>query len=229
MSYKDDDNMLLLSGIQHYAFCPRQWALIHLEQIWLDNVRTVEGKLLHERADDPFSDETRKGVRVVRALPLSCKSLGFRGIADVVEFHLVDTLLLGKSCRLFGREGWWVPIPIEYKRGNPKPDDRDAVQLCAQAMALEEMMNLSIPTGYLFYGERRRREKVNFDGALRQHVESICQEMHQLMASGVTPKAQRGHRCRLCSLVNYCQPKWTIKHRNIKTYIDEAIQGEKES
>lgn len=218
--------MLLLSGIQHYAFCPRQWALIHLEQIWIDNVRTVEGKQFHERADDPFSDESRKGVRVVRALPVVCQRLGFRGVADVVEFHLVSDEILGISCRLDGREGWWIPTPIEYKRGNPKPDDRDAVQLCAQAIALEEMMSITVNKGYLFYGQSRRREEVYFDEALRKHVGLICKEMHQLMESGITPKAPKGCRCRLCSLVNYCQPEWTIKHRSVKAYIEKVLQGE---
>jgi CRISPR-associated exonuclease Cas4 len=218
--------MLLLSGIQHYAFCPRQWALIHLEQIWMDNVRTVEGKQLHERADDPFSDESRKGVRVVHALPISCHRLGFRGVADVVEFHMVSDRIQGLTCKLDGREGWWIPIPIEYKRGNPKPDDCDAVQLCAQAIALEEMMHITVSRGYLFYGQTRRREEVYFVETLRLRVEVMCQEMHQLMDSGITPKAQKGHRCRLCSLVNYCQPKWTIKHRNVKAYIDKVLQGE---
>lgn len=221
--------MFLLSGIQHYAFCPRQWALIHLEQIWMENVRTIEGKQLHERVDDPFFDESRKGVRVVRALPLSCYRLGFRGVADVVEFHLAETEIVGQSCRLDGRDGWWVPIPIEYKRGNPKPDDRDAVQLCAQAIAIEEMMQITVSKGYLFYGQSRRREEVSFNETLRKHVESICQDMHQLMLSGVTPKARKGCRCRLCSLINYCKPDLTIKHRSVKAYLEKAVQGENRS
>ena len=117
----------MLSGIQHMAFCERQWALIHIEQVWAENVRTVEGNHLHERTDNSFEDETRKGLRTVRAMPLISKKLGLRGIADVVEFHQEKELIEGKMCRLEGRNGWWRPIPVECKRGRPKKDDRDAV------------------------------------------------------------------------------------------------------
>ncbi|KUO96482.1 CRISPR-associated protein Cas4 [Ferroacidibacillus organovorans] len=152
--FVEEDDYLLLSGVQHMAFCERQWALIHIEQLWAENARTLEGKYLHARADDTFADETRKDLRVVRAMPIVSRSLGIRGVADVVEFHKVEAGHDDISVRLNNRMGWWQPFPIEYKRGQPKPDDRDAVQLCAQAMALEEMLDISIASG--FYTTFRR-------------------------------------------------------------------------
>ena len=124
----DNDNFLLLSGIQHIAFCERQWTLIHIEQIWAENVSTIEGKHLHEKADDQWHDESRKNIRIVRSMPLISKRLGLRGVADVVEFQQSDTNVAGETCLLEKRRGWWRPVPIEYKRGRPKPDERDAVQ-----------------------------------------------------------------------------------------------------
>lgn len=128
----------------------RQWALIHLEQVWAENVRTVEGKHLHNRVDDPFKDESRTTLRIVRGMPVVSQQLGLRGVADVVEFHAGKEHIEGEYCRLENRGGWWRPVPVEYKRGRPKRDDRDAVQLCAQAIALEEMLQVHIPSGFLF-------------------------------------------------------------------------------
>ncbi|EGO64859.1 CRISPR-associated protein Cas4 [Acetonema longum] len=216
--YSDDD-LLLLSGIQHIAFCERQWALIHLEQVWAENVRTVEGKHLHERADDPYKDETRKTLRVIRAMPLVSYQIGLRGVADVVEFHQSQEVVSGEMCRLEKREGWWRPVPVEYKRGRPKPDDRDAVQLCAQAMALEEMMVISIPSGFLFYGQTKHRESVFFDIALRQHTVELATRMHQLAREEITPKPQKGKHCSQCSLVEQCQPQWMLRHRSVESYL----------
>lgn len=221
-----DDDLLMLSGIQHMAFCERQWALIHIEQAWAENVRTVEGKHLHERSDDPFADATRKDVRVVRAMPLVAYSLGLRGVADVVEFQRSEDFLEGITVRLAGKKGWWRPYPVEYKRGRPKADDRDAVQLCAQAMALEEMLKISIDSGFLFYGQTRRREHVFFNRELRSRVESLCREMNQMFSSGQTPPAQKRKHCSLCSLEEICQPALTIRRRPVREYLARMMETE---
>ncbi|WP_246588587.1 CRISPR-associated protein Cas4 [Pelorhabdus rhamnosifermentans] len=209
----------MLSGIQHMAFCERQWALIHIEQVWSENVRTVEGQHLHERTDDPFADESRKKVRIVRAMPLVSQQLGLRGIADVVEFYQSPNYVAGKTCELEGREGWWRPAPVEYKRGRPKKDDRDAVQLCAQAIALEEMLQISIDEGFLFYGQTKHREPITLDETLRKHTVELALRMHQLIQDGKTPKAQKGRHCSQCSLVEQCQPEWTLHGHSVKAYL----------
>lgn len=225
--YSEDD-LLLLSGIQHMAFCERQWALIHIEQVWAENVRTVEGKHLHERVDDPFENETRNNFRVVRAMPLISYSLGLRGVADVVEFQQEEEFLEGVTCRLESRNGWWRPVPIEYKRGRPKPDDRDAVQLCAQAMAMEEMMNISIDSGALFYGQIRHREQIRLDTALRKHTTELAEYMHRLALEGKTPKASKGKHCSQCSLLEICQPGLTLYNRSVKAYLTRMCRLEEE-
>lgn len=221
-----EDDFLLLSGIQHMAFCERQWALIHIEQVWAENIRTVEGAHLHDRADDPFEDETRNTLRIIRAMPLVSKQLGLRGVADVVEFHRGKERSEGETCRLGNRAGWWRPVPVEYKRGRPKPDDRDAVQLCAQAMALEEMLQLSVAGGALYYGQTRQRVPVVLDGALRRHTAELAGRMHQLVQEGRTPKAQKGKHCSQCSLVEPCQPYWTLRHRPVGAYLTRMCRRE---
>jgi len=221
-----EEELLQLSGIQHMAFCERQWALIYLEQAWAENVRTIEGKHLHERTDDPFEDETRKDIRVIRAMPLVSYSLGLSGIADVVEFHREETYQEGITIQLKNRSGWWRPYPVEYKRGKPKPDDRDAVQLCAQAIALEEMLKISINAGFLFYGQTRRRESIVFSQLLRIRVEELSRKMHRMMIEGNTPKAQKGKHCSLCSLKDICQPNLTLRHRSVKEYLAQMSESE---
>jgi len=227
MIYSNED-FLLLSGIQHMAFCERQWALIHLEQVWAENVRTIEGKHLHNRADDPFKDESRKTMRVVRGMPVVSQKLGLRGVADVVEFHKSKENVEGETSRLENREGWWHPVPVEYKRGRPKPDDRDAVQLCAQAIALEEMLQVSIPLGFLFYGQTKHRQAVALDISLRQHTMELSKSMHQLAREGKTPKAQKGKHCSLCSLTEQCQPYWMLRHRPVGNYLERMCRVEGE-
>lgn len=223
------DDELLLSGIQHMAFCERQWALIHIEQVWAENVRTVEGKHLHERADDPFFDETRKNLRIARSMPLISQKLGLRGVADVVEFYRQPEYLAGLTCNIKDRPGWWRPVPVEYKRGKPKTDDRDAVQLCAQAIALEEMLQVTIEAGYLFYEQIRRREAVPIDEKLRRHTTELAQRMHELVKLGSTPKAPKGRRCSLCSLIEHCQPAWMLKHRSVANYLKRMCRLEVEA
>lgn len=221
-----EDDLLLLSGIQHVAFCERQWALIHIEQVWAENVRTIEGKHLHERTDDPFEDETRKNIRVVRAMPIVSYELGLRGVADVVEFHREEKYMEDLTIQLGNRSGWWRPYPVEYKRGRPKADDRDAVQLCTQAMSLEEMLKIKIDKGFLFYGQTRHRVEVPIDSALRERVKGLSERMHKMLSEGKTPKAQKGKHCSLCSLTEVCQPNLTMRHKSVVNYLTRMIDQE---
>lgn len=218
-----DDDYLLMSGIQHMAFCERQWALIYIEQAWAENVRTIEGKYLHERVDNPFEDETRQDIRVVRSMPVVSHKLRLRGIADVVEFHRVADEIDGLTVRLKNRRGWWRPCPVEYKRGRPKVDNRDAVQLCAQGVALEEMLKVSIESGFLYYGQTRRRLEVAFDQELRTQVEELSRKMYQLLLEQKTPEAKKGKHCSLCSLEEICQPELTIRNRSVKQYLERMV------
>lgn len=226
MNTYSDDELLMLSGIQHMAFCERQWALIHIEQVWAENVRTVEGRHLHERTDDPFENETRNDLRIVRAMPIVSYKLGLRGIADVVEFQKCNKFIKGITIQLINRYGWWQPYPVEYKRGRPKTDDRDAVQLCAQAIALEEMMDVSINKGYLYYGQIKRRETIYFGETLRKRVEELSMKMHELFILGVTPKPSKGKHCSLCSLVEICQPNLIMRQKTVKNYLTKMTELE---
>ncbi len=221
MSTYSDDDLLLLSGIQHFAYCERQWALIHIEKQWLENVKTVEGQHLHERVHNPDLIEKRGDLLTARSLPIVSWRLGLYGMMDLAEFHQVKSDQDG--IKLSNREGFWLPKPVEYKRGKPKPDDRDQVQLCAQAICLEEMLQVRIDEGDLYYGENRRRTPVAFDLALRNRVEELSWRMHQVFESGVTPSAEKGHRCSLCSLKDICMPTLTRKSRSVKSYIEKEI------
>jgi len=219
----DDESLLMLSGIQHFAFCERQWALIHIEQQWAENVRTVEGRHLHERSDNPFADETRGNLVIARAVPLVSRRLGLYGIADVVEFRLTEENNDYNGVTLPGRESLWCPKPVEYKRGKPKTDDRDKVQLCAQAMCLEEMLNVEIEAGDLFYGQTRRRFHVAFDNALRSRVEELSANMHKAFDKGITPPPSPTARCKLCSLTDICMPALKRKSKSVKDYIKDFV------
>lgn len=220
-SYVEDD-FLMLSGIQHYYFCERQWALIHIEKQWQENQRTIEGKHIHERADDPFIVETRGDIVIARSVPLLSSRLGLYGIADVVEFVRTEST----GIQLKEREGLWMPIPVEYKRGKPKADQRDEVQLCAQAICLEEMLNITIRKGYLFYNRIRRRCEVILDDELRSLVQKLADRMHQDFLMGRTPKAKLGKHCDLCSMKELCQPKIANKKQQVKEYIKKVVADE---
>ncbi len=207
-----EEDWLPLSGIQHMAFCPRQFALIHVERQWIENPLTFEGRMLHERTDDPFSFEARGTILIARSVPLASPVLGLYGVADVVEFHRCDTghdhdKMTGVGIALHGRDGLWIPYPVEYKRGKPKPDDCDEVQVCAQAICLEEMLGTSINEGALFYGKTRRRQSVRFDMAMRARVMDLCRSMHELYAAGTTPAATRSRACESCSVADVCLPE----------------------
>ncbi len=225
-NYSDED-LLLLSGIQHMAFCERQWALIHIEQAWAENVRTVEGHHLHERVDDPDKDETRGDRLIIRAMPIISRTLGLQGVADVVEFCRVFEKS-ERSCALFDREGWWEVFPVEYKRGKPKTDDRDAVQLCAQAIALEEMLKISIPSGALYYGQTHRRENVDFSEKLRSRTYQFAEHMHRQFERRITPPAVKGKLCTSCSLTEICQPQLSMKHKPVAAYIRRMLDQKEE-
>lgn len=219
--YSEDD-LLPLSGLQHLAYCPRQFALIHLEQAWADNLFTAEGNLLHRRTDRAEA-ETRAGLHIARSLRLHSLALGLSGIADVVEFHRVAEDARGvELARIDGR---WRPYPVEYKRGRPKANDCDEVQLCAQALCLKEMLGLEIPEGALFYGKTRRRKVVKIGDELRARTRELAEEMHRIWRSGRTPPSEYGPKCEQCSLRDLCMPR-TMKRDAIgylKRMLEEAM------
>ena len=217
MRYAEDD-YLQLSGLQHFAFCRRQWALIHLEQQWAENLRTVEGNLLHERAHDETQRERRGNVITVRGLSISSLTLGVSGKCDVLEYHANP-----KGAPLPDAEGLWLPYPVEYKRGSPKEGPEDRLQLCAQAMCLEEMLCCDISEGALFYGETRRRERVLFTDELRQTVRDNLAEMHELFRRGHTPRVKPSKACNACSLKDLCLPK-LLKSRSAADYLASALE-----
>jgi len=196
-----EESFLPLSALQHYAYCPRQFALIHIEQQWAENRFTAEGQVLHRRVNNSESEQ-RGDLYVARGLRLACTELGVSGIADAIEFH---TVRLG-GCKLPGRTGRWQPYPVEYKRGRSKADDWDRIQLCAQAMALEEMLYVDIPKGAVFYGKPRRRERVIIDDRLREKTRGLAADTHTLFTSGRTPQAEPGPKCDHCSLRDLCVP-----------------------
>lgn len=222
MTPYSDDDLLMLSGIQHFAFCERQWALIHIEQQWQENLLTFNGRDMHERADDPFFTESRGAILISRAVPLLSRQLGLYGKADIVEFHKTGPGEV-KGVALPGREGWWMPYPVEYKYGQPKEDDRDMVQLCAQAFCLEEMLEVTIESGALFYGRTRRRQTVMFDDELRRRITELAARMHEMFQKGVTPPAQYKSVCDSCSLLEVCLPKLKGKTDAIAGYLRKAV------
>ncbi|NMB55864.1 MAG: CRISPR-associated protein Cas4 [Leptolinea sp.] len=215
------EDYLPLSGIQHFQFCRRQWALIHVERQWQENVLTVEGKLHHERADDPFEIESRQGVIISRSMPVISHNLGFQGVCDVVEFTPS-----ADGVSLFGREGTYTPCPVEYKRGKPKRDECDAMQVCAQAICLEEMLAVSISAGYLFYWETRHRIEVVLDEALRGRVFKASQEMHDYYDRGHTPRVKPSKACRSCSLVDICLPELMEGIQPASRYIQNYLDAD---
>jgi len=213
------DDLLPLSGIQHFVFCRRQWALIHIEQQWQENALTVEGRILHRRADDPFFTEKRGDTLIARSVPVASSTLGLTGICDVVEFTRSE-----QGVQLPGREGFWQPTPVEYKRGRKKHDPCDEAQLCAQAICLEEMLLVEIPRGYVFYAQTRRREAVEFTADLRALVQKSAAEMHQYFSRGYTPKVKPHKGCRSCSLADICLPHLQDRRTPASHYIQENIE-----
>lgn len=216
----EEEDFLQLSGIQHFAFCRRQWALAYIELQWQENVRIIEGRLLHEHAHDADLKEKRGDLIIVRAMPIHSRELGISGECDVVEFHKCQD-----GINLAGREGKYYVIPVEYKRGQPKINDVDMLQVTAQAMCLEEMLCCEISFGYLYYGETRHRQKVEFTDELRQRVKDMFEEMHQYYERRHTPKVKRTKSCNACSLKDICLPVLN-KNRSVSDYINEQILEE---
>jgi CRISPR-associated exonuclease Cas4 len=214
------DSWLPLSGIQHFMFCRRQWALIHVERQWQENVLTAEGRIMHRRADDPFFTEKRKDVIIARSVPVASPALGLTGVCDVVEFTRSPD-----GVQLPGREGRYLAAPVEYKRGKAKADRSDEAQLCAQAMCLESMLAISIPAGFLFYGETRRRVPIDLTEDLRQLVVRAAREMHDYFDRGYTPRVKPFNGCRSCSLADICLPKLQDKTMSASAYIRLHIES----
>ena len=233
-----EDDLLPISALQHLLFCQRQCALIHIEGLWAENRLTIEGRHLHDKAHGGV-DESRKDVRIVRGLAVRSLRLGLSGVADVVEFH-------------HGEGGRARAFPVEYKRGRPKKDDSDRVQLCAQALCLEEMLApgsvqehapasvparvaqnvttsvpddlvTSIPAGALYYGRTRRRLDVAFDQALRETTQRAAEQLHELIRGGITPRVPRQPKCEQCSMLNLCLPDTTGPGRSASRYLQRSL------
>lgn len=218
MAVNIEDDYLMLSGIQHFQFCKRQWALIHIEQQWEENVRTVEGQYLHRKADQPFVREKRGDRLVVRGMPVKSDDLRITGICDVVEFIRDDL-----GVEISGAEGKYLAYPVEYKRGKPKKDDADILQLTAQALCLEEMLLCEINTGYMFYNEIKRRVEVPLTPEIKSRVRSVVGEMQDYYRRRFTPKVRPGSFCKSCSLQSICLPELMSK-RSVKSYIEGKIR-----
>lgn len=204
-----EDGLIPLSALQHYLYCPRQCALIHVEQVWAEDGATAEGRLMHDRVDHGPADR-RAGIRTVRGMLIRSFALGVAGKADAVEFH--------------GRGAAAVPYPVEYKRGRPKAHRADEVQLCAQAMCLEEMQGQRVPEGALFYGETRRRFVVDFDDALRALTAQVALDARRMIAAGTTPRPHYTPGCRKCSLQDLCAPQLFEKSRKVATWLATQIE-----
>lgn len=216
----DEDEFLALSGIQHFAFCRRQWALIHIEQAWADNVLTAEGELMHKRAHDEELRERRGDTLVVRGLAVHSRELGLSGKCDVVEFCKDSS-----GHPLAGEDGLWRAVPVEYKHGSSKANDADWLQLCAQALCLEEMLGIDVPAGFLYYGETRLRERVELDEALRASAASMAEEMHALYRRRHTPHVKPFSACRSCSLCDLCLPR-AINRTTVAEYVAKRLSEE---
>ncbi len=207
--HHEPEELVPISALTQYAYCPRRCALIHVEQIWTENRFTAEGRIMHEHVHEE-GDESRGDVRIERGSSLRSLRLGLIGKADVVEYHRQA-------------DGTWQAYPVEYKRSKPKADHSDKIQLCAQALCLEEMLTAHIPAGALFYGKTRRRLDVDFDSALRQETREVARLTHQLIASGKTPKPVYAKHCESCSLVAECLPRTIQKKRSVSHYLSRVL------
>ena len=211
-----------LSALQHFAYCRRQWGLIFVERQWAENARTAEGQVFHQTAHHGPESETRGDLLILRGLRVASPALRLGGICDVVEFHRSPS-----GVPLMGREGLWLPYPVEYKKGSDQTRESDEVQLCGQALCLEDMLCCQIPEGSLFYGETRRRTRVAFDEPLRQRTFSLLQEMLGHMARGHTPAAKPHKGCNACSLRDICLPKLS-RTPSVADYVHSKAAEENE-
>ncbi len=215
-----EEQFLSISAMQHYMYCKRRFALVHIEQIWQDNLYTAEGIDLHQRVDSS-KRECRGNLLIARTVKLHSYRLGLSGISDVIEFYKEDN-----GVPLPCREGLWRPFLIEYKRGENKNKIEYHVQLCAQAICLEEMLGANIENGAIFYGISRRRTNVEFDDKLRKCTELTAKKLHELFDAGVTPKAKYEKKCKSCSMLSQCMPSITGIKKNVGMYMANGAKDE---
>lgn len=217
-----DDDLLLISGLQHLTFCERQWMLIHVEQLWAENLLTIEGGHLHENVHR-IGRESRGEVKLATSLQLRSSKLGLYGVADMVEFHRDDengVVIPGFK----NKAKRWAPYPIEYKRGRKRWDTADEVQLCAQAICLEEMLGCVISEGAIFYGEPKRRTKIALTTVLRDEVAARCERARLLASGSVRPVYTPGRQCKKCSMREYCLPEETYSADRSRKYLDDLFK-----
>lgn len=223
-----DESLVMISALQHYLFCPRQCALIHVEGVWSENYLTASGRVMHERVDRK-GGETRRDVHLATSLRLVSHRLGVVGVADMVEFHRLDAKIdengIAVGATLPGRLGWWNPFPVEYKRGAPKPHRADEVQLCVQAMCLEEMLGVSVKEGALYYGATRRRTVVVFDDVLRELTEKTASGVRELLLLHKTPEARWTKGCRACSLWDVCRPEDFSARDSVRQWMRNQMEA----
>ncbi|MEG1912785.1 MAG: CRISPR-associated protein Cas4 [Cloacibacillus sp.] len=219
--YSDDD-LILISGLQHLTFCERQWMLIHVEQLWAENLLTIEGDHLHQNVHQ-IGSESRGSVKLASGLQLRSSRLGLYGVADMVEFHRDDEN--GVIIPAFkDKTKKWQPYPIEYKRGRKRWDTADEVQMCAQAICLEEMLGCKIEEGALFYGEPKRRTQISLTAKLREEVEAKCARARQLAAGLSPPVYTPGKQCKNCSMQEYCMPDETRFSDRSRKYCESLFK-----
>lgn len=212
------DDYLLISGIQHFSFCRRQWALIHIDNQWEENALTAEGRAMHERVHNNRIITKRNGVITLRAVPISSEKMMISGQCDAIELIPDDN-----GIEIYGRSGKWRIHPVEYKRGRSKSDNCDRLQLTAECMCLEEMLTCSIYTGSLFYGQTGHREEVTIDMALRSQLQAMLSEMREYYERSYVPKVKPSKKCKNCSLSNACLPK-LMRKTAVNSYIESHIQ-----
>lgn len=214
----DENDYLMVSGIQHFVFCRRQWALTHIENQWQDNYLTVAGNFLHKKVDNPYISETRGNKFIIRVMPIHSRQLGLTGICDAVEFQENEN-----GVPIHGRKGKYLPVPVEYKHGKEKSDHSDKLQLLAEGVCLEEMMFCHLDYGFLYYGKTKHRTKVMFDSKLRTELLKTVKEMHNYWAKKYTPRVKPSAKCNSCSLRDICLPE-LLKKETVKEYIDRRLR-----
>jgi CRISPR-associated exonuclease Cas4 len=214
--YSEDD-LVPISAVADFVFCDRRAALHFIENVWEDNIFTAEGTILHNRVDDASASEVRGNVRIAHSVLLRSLALGLVGKADMVEFHKAEN----GEVKFEGISGLWLPFPVEYKRGHLRHERSFEIQLCAQALCLEEMLGGNIPSGAIFYGKTRRRMDVTFNRILRTETEDAAKKVHNLIESGMTPKAEYSKKCKKCSLYEFCMPKVS---RKVSDYLMKVVE-----
>lgn len=214
-----EDDYLMISGIQHFVYCRRQWALIHIEDKWIENYFTADGRVIHNRVHQQGIQDIRNGVLTIRGLNVSSAKYGISGTCDAVEF-----LPVNDGITLHGRDGLWQPLPVEYKRGRSKINNCDRLQVTAQAVCLEEMFSCVIDHGFIFYKETRRREKVEITAEMRDELTKALEEMHSYYRRGYTPRVKPSKKCEKCSLSSECMPSLLRSEENVDAYIRRHME-----